>query len=295
MRLVCPNCDAEYEVDDAAIPRTGRDVQCSNCGHAWFQLHPEVIAAEEEEEALFGQADDEAAPEPEEALSGIEETAPSPAPDLPPHTVETPETAPTEPPRQTQLPEAPPPEPPPAPPAPAARSVDASILAMLREEAEREAAARRAEMPALETQTEMPLEPAAATSRVPVPPSAAPQPASEDARPRRELLPAIEEINSSLRASSERSPDEGDAAVPDEAAEQNGSGGFRTGFLMLVLLGVIVLALYVFAPLIAAKVPALAGAAQTYVAFIDAARLWLDTEIRSLIAWLRGIAGGAQG
>ncbi|MEN9850001.1 MAG: zinc-ribbon domain, partial [Pseudomonadota bacterium] len=27
MRLICPNCDAEYEVDASAIPDTGRDVQ----------------------------------------------------------------------------------------------------------------------------------------------------------------------------------------------------------------------------------------------------------------------------
>ena len=45
MRLICPNCDAQYEVDDDAIPDGGRDVQCSNCGHAWFQLRPEVEAA----------------------------------------------------------------------------------------------------------------------------------------------------------------------------------------------------------------------------------------------------------
>ena len=44
MRLICPNCDAEYEVDASAIPYDGRDVQCSNCGHAWFQLRPEVEA-----------------------------------------------------------------------------------------------------------------------------------------------------------------------------------------------------------------------------------------------------------
>ncbi len=37
MRLVCPKCHALYEVDDSAIPQVGRDVQCSNCGHTWFQ------------------------------------------------------------------------------------------------------------------------------------------------------------------------------------------------------------------------------------------------------------------
>ena len=37
MRLVCPNCVAQYEVADGTIPETGRDVQCANCHHIWFQ------------------------------------------------------------------------------------------------------------------------------------------------------------------------------------------------------------------------------------------------------------------
>lgn len=41
MRLTCPNCDAQYEVPDAVIPAEGRDVQCSDCGHTWYQDHPD--------------------------------------------------------------------------------------------------------------------------------------------------------------------------------------------------------------------------------------------------------------
>lgn len=41
MRLSCPNCGAQYEVPLEVIPRAGRDVQCSNCGHTWFQIHPD--------------------------------------------------------------------------------------------------------------------------------------------------------------------------------------------------------------------------------------------------------------
>jgi predicted Zn finger-like uncharacterized protein len=40
MRISCPNCSAQYEVEDTAIPDAGRDVQCSACGHAWFQMRP---------------------------------------------------------------------------------------------------------------------------------------------------------------------------------------------------------------------------------------------------------------
>lgn len=42
MRLVCPNCDAEYEVDGALIPPEGRDVQCSNCSNTWLQQPPDA-------------------------------------------------------------------------------------------------------------------------------------------------------------------------------------------------------------------------------------------------------------
>ncbi|MCA0994048.1 zinc-ribbon domain-containing protein [Alloyangia pacifica] len=41
MRLICPNCGAQYEVPVDVIPTGGRDVQCSDCGHTWFQLHPD--------------------------------------------------------------------------------------------------------------------------------------------------------------------------------------------------------------------------------------------------------------
>ena len=40
MRLICPNCTAQYEVDASMIPDEGRDVQCSNCGHTWYELAP---------------------------------------------------------------------------------------------------------------------------------------------------------------------------------------------------------------------------------------------------------------
>jgi len=37
MLLVCPKCVTQYEVDDQAIPENGREVQCANCEHIWFQ------------------------------------------------------------------------------------------------------------------------------------------------------------------------------------------------------------------------------------------------------------------
>ncbi len=37
MRLVCPKCVAQYEVAEQEIPEEGREVQCANCEHIWFQ------------------------------------------------------------------------------------------------------------------------------------------------------------------------------------------------------------------------------------------------------------------
>jgi|GEM_PF-5647202 len=37
MRLVCPKCDSQYEVDLSLFPEEGREVQCSNCEEVWIQ------------------------------------------------------------------------------------------------------------------------------------------------------------------------------------------------------------------------------------------------------------------
>jgi predicted Zn finger-like uncharacterized protein len=36
MRLTCPNCGAEYDVEDAMVPAAGRHVQCTACHTRWF-------------------------------------------------------------------------------------------------------------------------------------------------------------------------------------------------------------------------------------------------------------------
>ena len=38
MRLICPRCSVEYEIEDRLIPAGGREVQCSSCDNVWFQL-----------------------------------------------------------------------------------------------------------------------------------------------------------------------------------------------------------------------------------------------------------------
>lgn len=132
MRLICPNCDAQYEVDASAIPESGRDVQCSNCGNMWFVL-PEGEVDAAEIAAFMSQKADVArppgveppAPVPPIAHAGgrsIRALAPS---DETEFEDDEPQTA-------TNLP-------------PPRRALDESVLAVLREEAAREVAARKAE------------------------------------------------------------------------------------------------------------------------------------------------------
>lgn len=257
MRLVCPNCDAEYEVDISAIPDSGRDVQCSNCGHAWYQMPLHVEEDLAAEEALF---------DPPPAPAVVAPAAPEPAV----------------------------PEPAVADPAP--RQVDESVLAVLREEAARETTARRSEAPQIETQDELGLAAAVsatvAAAKAPEP-EAEPDPvaariarmkgiAPEPAKPqsRREMLPEIDEINTTLRASSERR--NGDAAaVADSLPSPRGGASFRTGFVLMILLALAIVALYVMAPKLAEQIPAAKGALDGYVAAVDGVRLWLDGMLRS--------------
>ena len=126
MRLVCPNCGAQYEVPDEVIPQDGRDVQCSNCGDTWFQNHPSNDDGLAEE---LGEA--RVAPE----VSNPPEPEPEPTPEPP---------SATEPERST----------PPVQPAPR-RELDPSVSDVLREEAAREAAARAREAGTLEEQPEL--------------------------------------------------------------------------------------------------------------------------------------------
>ena len=262
MRLICPNCDAEYEVDAAAIPDTGRDVQCSSCGHAWFQLPPEVELALEQEDELFG------AP-----LGG-------------------------EPPAAAPVATAPAAEDAPATASPQMRTVDENLMAILREEAEREVQARKAEAAPIETQTEMGLAaPAAkgglvgAARRIAqmkgIDPDAAPKPPPRPGS-RRDMLPDIEEINSSLKGG-EGLP----SGLPElEPAERTAQGsGFRNGFVLSLLIAAVGVAAYVMAPRLGEQIPAMAGALDGYVGVVDAARLWLDGVMRAATATLRDISG----
>ncbi|MFT3690427.1 zinc-ribbon domain-containing protein [Paenirhodobacter sp.] len=306
MRLICPGCGAQYEVEDGVIPDAGRDVQCSACGHVWFQKSSPILLSEEKAVAL---PEDDWEPPAPQAAGDADVIRPAPVPGEVPR-----------------------------------RALDDSLLAILREEAEREAQARRAESALPETQEEMILEPAPqptpppkardvaialalpkvfaardplamAMQRAPTSPAApvlppapepaaalpeparfpAPEPAPEAewdkvAEPEVVSLPDVGEINSSLRASVDRGNEPAALDAPQVMGERR--AGFRRGFGAVMLAAAAAVALYGFAPRIAQAVPALAPAMERYVMQVNSGRIWLDENLRAAISEMQGVLRG---
>lgn len=275
MRLTCPNCDAQYEVSAGMIPAEGRDVQCSSCGHVWFQAP--FIAGEEEEDTptlvapVPRPADLGPRSEPEEEDEEAEEPLDEAA--LPP---------PAEPPRRAPL--------------------DDDMLSLLREEAERETRARAVEAARhaprnLEIQPDLGLPEAEPPVRLRIRPRAAPASATQDAEAgfpapeplaapagrgaRRELLPDIERINSTLDASAAH-PNAASGPQTDPDGQRRRSG-FRSGFLLVLMLALLGAMVYSQAPSVSRSVPQAAPLIDSYVATVDAARFWLDRQMRGLL------------
>ena len=72
MRLICTECNAQYEIDAALLPDAGREVQCSSCGHVWFQEktpqpkpQPAAMAPVAPPEPTLAPTPEQAAPPPE--------------------------------------------------------------------------------------------------------------------------------------------------------------------------------------------------------------------------------------
>ncbi|SFR32099.1 zinc-ribbon domain-containing protein [Litoreibacter janthinus] len=266
MRLVCPNCDAEYEVDDSLIPLEGRDVQCSNCTTTWFQAGPEAG-----ESAVPTPADEVAEVPPEDPdLATIAAAAAAAATP----TIRKP-------------------------------TVDQAALDVIHEEVERETSTRKAELGGIEIQPDLGLDDgetevraSAARDRMARRRGLDPQaatiedndealaaaPKRDEGHAKKELFPDIEEINSTL--SPEAAEAEAEAArLAAEGGElaPSRSSGFRLGFGLMLLLAVGLLVLYVYAPQLAQKSPSWSGALSSYVSTVDSMRVWLDTAAQGLV------------
>ena len=293
MRLICPNCGAQYEVDPGVIPETGRDVQCSNCGHSWFQKH--------------SQNGEEAKPQPAQAGTPSDEDAQHQDADNAKSTAaDEHEASPEHEAAQPQEP-ATPPEPAPEPTSTVERSkpqtgLNDDVASILQEEAARETREREAAAGALETQPDLGLEQAAAGAAgatVSVEEQIArlhelegqdDENASDAESRRKEALPDIEEINSTLSPESSDILDDG--GVVPEVSHRN---GFRRGFLIAVTIFALMALIYVFAPKIADMVPATAGLLSAYVEWVNGLRAGLDSLMLRAVEKLTGILDNMGG
>ena len=278
MRLICPNCDAEYEVSDDAIPPGGRDVQCSNCQLSWFQTEKPTIPGREgsapepaEREDATSIADEEpATPEPEVVTPASEDTADEAAPQAP--------AAPTEPQR---------------------RPLDDAVANILREEASLGTAAPVAAASAMQK----PPATEAAKPAAPVKPDetrqriaqmteeeggtrAGAQPAAQSAAASDEAhmrtVPSINEINATLRARAQANDTSG--LTEDEKEEAVQRKGFRRGFFWVLILFAILILPYIFADQIVEALPQTSDIMASYVMKVDQLRLALSEFVSSLTA-----------
>lgn len=292
MRLICPNCGAQYEVPDEVIPLDGRDVQCSNCGDTWFQRHPSQVPD--------ASGDDDLGPQPRE------QDLPPPAPDA---EVDHGGDMGSDDPASDELydedddydddmleedlPE-PEPEPEPASARPARRGIDPGVADILRQEAERERQVRAAPG-GIEMQPDLGLtEPdlsedertRQARARMerlrgtsgPSAPTAPETPdahASIDPSSRRNLLPDIEEINSSLTSTGDRA-EPAQSLMPEDIELPVRHGGFRSGFRLAIITFGLAALIYALAPRLAASIPAAEAPLSQYVNAVNMARVWLD-------------------
>jgi hypothetical protein len=119
---------------------------------------------------------------------------------------------------------------------------------------------------------------------------------AEHVASRRELLPDIEEINSSLDAEVRKPAQSDDHATPgtEGLPPQRKSRGFSGGFMIGVLVIALLWSVYTFAGQISAQVPQLAGPLEGYTRTVDSGRDWLDGRIKSLLVKLNEMAAASE-
>ncbi|MEE9387519.1 MAG: zinc-ribbon domain-containing protein [Paracoccaceae bacterium] len=282
MRLICPNCGAQYEVGETVIPDGGRDVQCSNCGHTWFQRQDQSETDQQTETAAV--TDKEIHAEIAEGEQQNDSTQP-----------DQPDTTPVSEPAKVAAPVSAPeaaPEPAAAPSAgkPQRQKLDGDIATILREEAETESALRAPPTPPLETQPDLGLQQARKHTESGFHERSTSLHQNDQAtdgadKNRMDLLPDIEEINSTLVATSENPEVQGD----DSPLEIKRRTGFRRGFLIAVIGFLILALLYVFAATVIQTIPSLTTPMAAFVDWVNSIRAAIDGMMLGVVDRLSGV------
>jgi len=113
--------------------------------------------------------------------------------------------------------------------------------------------------------------------------------AEEDQEPevdtgsRSEMLPDIEEINSTLRASDDSDISHTALGPAHVEEQQKKRSGFARGFALIVIIGLLMALVYINASTIAKAVPQADPALNSYVMLVDQARAWLDTRLGEFV------------
>ncbi len=157
---------------------------------------------------------------------------------------------------------------------------------ILEEEARHAAETRTAPVSPEATRTAPPVSPEASRT---VPPAAPAVASPRPVRPklRNDLLPDLEESSASLN------PAPGARAVPDGADPDPApaTGGFLSGFGVVLLAAIVLVALYLAAPRIAERVPALEEPLSGYVTAVNEIRRRVDGSIQTLARSIADLAG----
>ena len=264
MRLICPNCNAEYEIPADAIPATGRDLQCSSCGVTWFSKPPEA------DSETTGDLSQVLVPQPATDATNKTEAAaaprPAPGSDIPP--------------------------------------LDTAIADVLRQEAAAEVKLRSQDAACgLESQPDLGLDSAdriigteqrhARESRERIErmrsvseqtdPSAQTQAKAAPLRDKASSsLPDVDTLGSSLRAT-DSSTDDSNSPTPSFYRQ----AGFSSGFVFILIIAAVLTGIYVQAGYITQLVPDLTEPLNQYQTAVDAARVWLDQQTDQAVALFR--------
>ena len=302
----CPNCGAQDDDPAEVIPSAGRDVQCSNCGKTWFQPPANEVLADEFEDLAQSEAqmavpaleddyfedsdldedlaqDEVAEDEASESFSEVD--AARYDPDVPAaasfsQAVNSAKTG-----RST---------------------LTDDVASVLREEVAFEQAAREAErntpQEILETQADLGLD----DPEIELKERIASLESIEDRdiavaggrAARRDLLPDVEEINSTLRTNEakviEDLTPEGFVFESDEYEyEVKHRKGFRWGFVGSLSGIAAAILLYVYAEPLKARTPQLSAPIDTYVGYVDLGRREMDNALLDLGVYVQTLMAQA--
>ncbi len=291
MRLICPNCGAQYNIADDAIPDGGRDVQCSSCGHTWLQTDVPVVTESVDESTATGDVqDNDSSAEPE-----IDELAETAREAVPASAME-----------------------------PERKNLDAAVADILRTEASRGDSPTPAVSTASAVSAVLATSAATAEGEEPSPITTPPiaekyvPPATQndvqaevvDADETRKRIaqmtvdeggtragsaqsaaaaaaaanlrrvPDINEINAALRARAQASDTSGLTEAEKQEAVQR--SGFRRGFFFVLILFAILITPYFFADQITENLPQTRNFMASYMLTVDGIRVWLNAQIGSI-------------